>query len=597
MRGLAKFRTFATGVAAARDPSRFATVEASDVAAFRSILGDSAVVEDEEALALYNQDWLGKYRGASRIALRPKNTEELAAVMAHCNERRLAVVPQGGNTGLVGGSVPLFDEVVVSTSRMDAIESFDDGTGILVCQAGCVLEKLDNWLQAQPLPHVMPLDLGAKGSCQIGGNVATNAGGVRFMRYGSLHGTVLGIEAVLADGTVIDTMSKMRKDNTGYDLKQLFIGSEGHLGIITKIALLCPRQPSSVQVAWLACPSYDAVRETMALAKGSLGEVLSAAEFQDRTALETVMQVANAGGGGSQLRDPLSDEYPFYMLVETSGSNAAHDMEKLEGFLESAFEAGCVADGVIAQDGVQAATLWRLREEVSPSFSAHGIVYKYDVSLPLEHMYDVVTESKKKFKELGFELYDPAGEEDGNASGAGKNLIHVAGYGHLGDCNIHLNVVVPATALSGRDVSVTKREMREERGLRRERLEKREKEREREREGEKEREREAVLSSPPPPLPPPPPLLLLLLLLLLPTLAQRAEPETLNIVENCLEPWVLEMVAGHKGSISAEHGLGQQKNGYLPLSKSAPAISMMRTLKETLDPNGVLNPYKVLPNL
>ena len=300
--------------------SRFASVEAADIAAFRSILGDSGVVEDEDALTLHNQDWLGKYSGSSRVALRPKTTEEVAAVMAHCNERRLAVVPQGGNTGLVGGSVPLFDEVVISTSRMDTIESFDDGTGILVCQAGCVLEKVDNWLQAQELPHVMPLDLGAKGSCQIGGNVATNAGGVRYLRYGSLHGSVLGIEAVMADGTIIDTLSAMRKDNTGYDLKQLFIGSEGHLGIVTKISLLCPRQPSSVQVAFLGLESYDAVQEAMALAKGSLGEVLSAAEFQDRGALEAVLQCGNAGGGG-QVRDPLSEEFPFYMLIETSGAS------------------------------------------------------------------------------------------------------------------------------------------------------------------------------------------------------------------------------------------------------------------------------------
>ena len=167
---------------------------------------------------------MGKYHGAARVALRPRSTAQVSAVLAHCSARRLAVVPQGGNTGLVGGSVPVFDEVVLSTSAMNKILAFDPVAGTVTCQAGCVLQTLDEHVAERG--HTVPLDLGAKGSCHVGGNVATNAGGLRLLRYGSLHGSVLGLEAVLADGTVLDMLSTLRKDTTGYDLKQIFIGSE-----------------------------------------------------------------------------------------------------------------------------------------------------------------------------------------------------------------------------------------------------------------------------------------------------------------------------------------------------------------------------------
>ena len=229
----------------------------------------------------YNTDWMRKYRGQSQLVLLPKTTQEVSAILKHCNQRRydrvvgdggggggvsalislvlwvsltsthrlsghgrtasLAVVPQGGNTGLVGGSVPVFDEIVINAKNMNQILEFDEVSGTMVCQAGCILETLDRY--AEERGYMMPLDLGAKGSCQIGGNVATNAGGLRLLRYGSLHGTVLGLEAVLPDGTILDNLSTLRKDNTGYDLKQLFIGSEGTLGFITAVSMLTPKRP------------------------------------------------------------------------------------------------------------------------------------------------------------------------------------------------------------------------------------------------------------------------------------------------------------------------------------------------------------------
>uniref|UniRef100_UPI0029533A67 D-2-hydroxyglutarate dehydrogenase, mitochondrial-like n=1 Tax=Panthera onca TaxID=9690 RepID=UPI0029533A67 len=201
------------------------------------------------------------------------------ACLRHCHERNLAVNPQGGNTGMVGGSVPVFDEVILSTALMNQVISFHDMSGTLVCQAGCVLEDLSRHVEERGF--VMPLDLGAKGSCHIGGNVATNAGGLRFLRYGSLHGTVLGLEAVLADGTVLNCLSTLRKDNTGYDLKQLFIGSEGTLGVITAVSILCPPKPRAVSVAFLGCPGFSEVLQTFTTCKGLLGEILSAYEFMD----------------------------------------------------------------------------------------------------------------------------------------------------------------------------------------------------------------------------------------------------------------------------------------------------------------------------
>jgi FAD/FMN-containing dehydrogenase len=217
----------------------------SDITFFRSVL-DAPSALSQSDLESFNTDWMRKYRGQSSLVLKPSTTSQVSKILAYCNEHKLAVVPQGGNTGLVGGGVPVFDEIIISTQRMNNIHSFDDVSGVVTCESGVILEELDKFLAEKGF--MTPLDLGAKGSCHIGGNVATNAGGLRLLRYGSLHGTVLGVEAVLPDGTVLDNLSTLRKDNTGLDLKQLFIGSEGTLGLITAVSILTPRRPSSVNV-------------------------------------------------------------------------------------------------------------------------------------------------------------------------------------------------------------------------------------------------------------------------------------------------------------------------------------------------------------
>jgi len=478
----------------------YAALNPADVEHFTSILGPAGVLTGEvgdETLLRYNRDWMSKWHGRSQCILKPSTTEEVSKVLKYAHERGIAVVPQGGNTGLVGGSVPVHDEVVLSLLRMQNVEALDMSSGIVTVQAGCVLETLDNYLAEHG--YMVPLDLGAKGTCTIGGNAATNAGGLRYLRYGSLRGNILGIEAVLADGTVVDSLSALRKDNTGYALPQLFIGSEGTLGVITRLTILVPMRPQSMNVAFLGCEDFEKVQQTFRLARRHLGEVLSAVEFCDRTAVNFVLK-KEAGTG---IRDPLEKEHPFYVLIETSGSNDEHDVEKLHQFLAAVMEEGneageaTVQDGVVANDGTQAKALWRLREGISDAMTTSGYVYKYDVSLPLNRMYELVEETRVRMQLHGF-----------NAT------AEAAGYGHLGDANLHLNV----TSLPGRD----------------------------------------------------------------------------DRLLDMLEPWVFEWVAAANGSISAEHGVGQCKNSYLHLSKSPAAMALMRSLKTSLDPKGILNPYKVL---
>lgn len=227
----------------------YATINDGDIQFFESIVSKSRCVTEKSDVDSYNVDIIGAVRGCSQVLLKPKSTEEVSAILKYCNERKLAVCSQGGNTGLVGGSVPVFDEIILSMQLMNKIEHVDETAGILVCQSGCVLEKLEEHVSERDL--CMPIDLGAKGSCHIGGNVSTNAGGIRLLRYGNLHGNVLGVEAVKADGTIIDLMSNFKKDNTGYHLKHLFIGSEGTLGVITKLAMACPTKSQALNVAFL----------------------------------------------------------------------------------------------------------------------------------------------------------------------------------------------------------------------------------------------------------------------------------------------------------------------------------------------------------
>lgn len=316
----------------------------------------------------------------------------------------------------------MFDEIVINLGRMSKTRSFDDVSGILVVDAGVILENADNFLAEHG--YIFPLDLGAKGSCQIGGNVATNAGGLRFLRYGSLHGNVLGLEVVLPDGTILDDLGKLRKNNTGYDIKQLFIGGEGTIGIITGISVACPQRSKAVNVAFFGLPSYDHVQRAFKEAKVQLGEILSAFELMDSLSQDYVHQVTGN-------KRPLEGEYPFYCLIETSGSNAEHDNEKLEQFLEHVMGEEIVSDGVLAQDETQAKALWGWRDGITEALGHKGGVYKYDVSIPLTQLYQIVEDTRQM---LGSKSL--IGDDDS------KPVSGVVGFGHMGDTNLHLNISV-----------------------------------------------------------------------------------------------------------------------------------------------------------
>ncbi|XP_074651522.1 D-2-hydroxyglutarate dehydrogenase, mitochondrial-like [Tubulanus polymorphus] len=386
----------------------FRSISEADIEFFR-VLCSGRVLTDIHDLDVYNIDWMRSCRGKSPVVLKPKTTDELSEIMKYCNDNRLAVVPQGGNTSLVGGSVPVFDEVVVSLELMNKILHVDPLMGSLVCEAGCILETLNQHLATYEL--MMPLDLGAKGSCHIGGNIATNAGGMRVLRYGSIHANLLGLEVVLANGDVMDFMSVLRKDNTGYDLKHLFVGSEGTLGIITKAAILCPVLPKSTQVAFLGVAEFEIVLQILRRAKTQLADILSAFEFLDMQALSLVQNQLN-------LRNPISRNR-FYVLLEVSGSNANHNEEKLTAFLEELLSAEIVSDGTIAADESKMKNIWSVRERLAEAQRHAGYSYKYDVSLPLKHMYKPVEVMRAKLKD---------------------KVDVCVGYGHVGDGNLHLNL-------------------------------------------------------------------------------------------------------------------------------------------------------------
>ena len=374
----------------------FSTLSDSDIDTFKTILkSENTVIQDPEELSVYNTDWMKKYIGDSKIVLKPKTTQEVSDIWKYCNQRRLAIVPQGGNTGLVGGSVPIFDEIILSLSRMNQIKHFDQNYSIVHTQAGVVLEKLAEYLQ--DYGHMPPIDLGAKGSCHIGGNLATNAGGIKLIKYNSMHANCIGIEAVLADGTIINDMKGLRKDNTGYDLKQLFIGSEGTLGIITECAILWPRLPTNSSIALILLENFEKVTEVLPKAKQYLGESLTAIEFFDHFSDKLRAEMI-----GTTNPIESSEKDNVYMLIECSSfDEPTKDMneEKLMSFIETLDDT--VLDGVIAQDGNQNSQIWKLREELPVAYIEKGLCLKYDFSIGIQNFNQLIINSRERVGGLG----------------------------------------------------------------------------------------------------------------------------------------------------------------------------------------------------
>ena len=384
-----------------------------DVAYFRSIGVATELAEERR-----RKDWMALYGTdeASWVAL-PNNTQQVARVLAYCFEQGIAVTPQAGNTGLVGGSVPLSHELIISLDRMNAVTSFDPLSGVVVCEAGCTLAALDDHVKSHG--HTVPLDLGPRDQCQIGGNIATNAGGLRFCRWGSLHGSVVGLEVVLADeeGTVLNLgMAGLQKDNTGYDLKHCFIGSEGTLGVVTRCALKCPVRFKSVQLAWIRCSVFQDVLDVLVRAKRELGEILSAFECLDEESLRFARTVVDVDESRLWKASDVESGC-FIVIIETRGSNERHDREKLGELLAQIGHPAGLCGGDLQRD------VWKMRTSVSAGLKKSGVTFKYDISLRVETMDDMLDATRKRLRDHGAGGY-----------------ARVCGFGHMLDGNVHLNV-------------------------------------------------------------------------------------------------------------------------------------------------------------
>jgi FAD/FMN-containing dehydrogenase len=456
-------------------------------------VGRRAWTVEPDQLALHAAEQWGAWRGRAPLLLRPADTAEVAALLELCYAHEVPVVPQGGNTGLVGAGVP--DDsgrmAVLSLSRLNRIREVDPLNDTITAEAGCVLEAVQN--AAAEVGRLFPLSLGAQGSCQIGGNMASNAGGVNVLRYGMARALVLGLEVVLADGRIWDGLRSLRKDNTGYDLKQLFIGAEGTLGVITAAVLRLVPRPRELQTAWLAVPSPQAAVELLALFRERLGETVSSFELLAGGCVELVLQYLPGA------RAPLARPAPWYVLAEVAWSLAEGLGAQLEQVLEEAMRRGLIQDGAIAASEAQRKALWALRENPTEAMAHEGVVLRHDIAVPVSRVPDLIERA--------------ATELERAVPG-----VRIMPFGHVGDGNIHYNLLQP------RDMAG-----------------------------------EAFY-------------------------ARRDEVQRM----------VFDVVEALDGSISAEHGIGRLKRAELAVRKSPVELALMRQLKATLDPKGILNPGAVI---
>jgi len=429
--------------------------------------------------------WADKSPCQARAIVRPGDTAQVSRVLAACHATGQPVVPMGGLTGLVRGCVAGPHEIGLSLERMHRVESVDPVNRTMTVQAGAPLQVV----QQQAAQHglLYPVDFGARGSAHIGGSVATNAGGNGVIRYGMTRDAVLGLEAVLADGTVISSMNRMIKNNAAYDLKQLFIGSEGTLGIITRLVLRLREAPRSTQTAMVACERFSDVTALLKHMDASLGGALSAFEVMWNEFYRLVTTPPSKGS------PPLGQDFPYYVLLEGQGGDAARDQARFEEALGEAIESGLVADAAIASSEAQRDALWGLRDDVEALFRL-GMPVTFDISLPVTEMEAYVADVLARL-EREWPAY--------------RRFV----FGHLGDGNLHI-----------------------------------------------------IAAGPP-------------------------SQEARHGIERC----VYEPLAARNGSVSAEHGIGLEKQPWLALSRSEDELALMRRVKDALDPKGILNPGRVLP--
>lgn len=463
------------------------------LARFASIVGAKYALTAAADRAPYEHEWREHFTGQAAMVLRPKSVDEVAAILKLANETRTAIVPQGGNTGLVGGQTPheTGHEIVLSLTRLDRIRETDPTGNTLTAEAGVVLQRVQE--EAARVERLFPLSLAAEGSCTIGGVLATNAGGVQALVYGTARDLVLGLEVVLADGRVWHGLRRLKKDNTGYDLRHVFVGSEGTLGVITAAVLKLFPRPSAQVTAFAGLPSPEAALDLLSLLQARASGAVTSFELLPRIAIETVT------AHDSQSRDPLASPHPWYALIEVSAQAAEGLRASVETALAEAIENGGVSDAAIAQSLEQRNAFWRIREMLPEKQKTLGGSIKHDVSVPVAAVPSFIA----------------------RASAEVTRLIpgcRPVPFGHLGDGNIHFNISQPEGA-----------------------------------------DKTAFLAR-----------------------------------WNEVNELVHGVVAAFGGSISAEHGIGRLKRHLLPGVKDAVELDLMRSLKRVLDPNGILNPGKVL---
>ena len=460
----------------------------------QACVGMSHVLTDGD-LSAFEQDWRKRARGKALAVIRPANTQEVAAVVQACAKAGVSIVPQGGNTGLVVGGIPdnTGTQVLMSLQRLNTIRNLDTNNLTITVEAGCILQNLQQ--AAEQAGFFFPLSLGAEGSCTIGGNLATNAGGTQVLRYGNTRDLCLGLEVVTAQGDIMNTLTCLRKDNTGYDLRDLLIGSEGTLGIITAATMKLYPMPAAGLTAWAAVPSVSCAVKLLGLAHQQLGAALTGFEMMGQFALSLVDKHY------PQLRVPLWQNSPYCVLLENSDAESeAHARQRFEHLLELALEDGCVSDAIVAENLTQARNLWHIRESITLAQAEEGLNIKHDISVPISSIPDFVEQTDAL---LSQEL-------------PGARLVN---FGHLGDGNLHYNVQAPANC-----------------------------------------DAHAFLKD------------------------NEARVNTL----------VYQSVKRFGGSISAEHGIGALKADSLPTYKDPIALAWMKKIKHALDPQGLLNPGRVI---
>ncbi|MDP3037557.1 MAG: FAD-binding oxidoreductase, partial [Rhodocyclaceae bacterium] len=382
----------------------------------RATLGATHVLTNPFDIAPYCTDWRGRYSGQPLCVVKPADAAEVAAVVQCCSAAGVAIVPQGGNTGLCGGATPLGParqpggEVIVSLTRLNQVRAIDTANNTLTVEAGCTLASVKD--AAAAAGRLFPLSLAAEGTATIGGNLATNAGGVQVLRYGNARELCLGLEVVLPDGRLWNGLSGLRKNNTGYDLKQLFIGAEGTLGLITAAVLKLFPQPTHTATAWVAVPAPAAAVALLALLREKLGDRVTAFELIGRPALDLVLKNL------PDSRDPLPATSPWQVLIEIVDTLQSDLADALISALAAGIEAGHASDAVVAQSQAQARALWALREGVPTAQKIEGLSIKHDISVPISHLPEFIAQADA-------------------ALAAAFPGVRIVSFGHLGDGNLH----------------------------------------------------------------------------------------------------------------------------------------------------------------